>query len=359
MKKTRVQKKISWFRVVSVIAVLGLPLIYGFLYLWAFWDPYGSLKNMPVAVVNLDKGSVRDGEEYNLGNKLVDKLKDNTSIGWRFVDKDVAAKGLKDKIYYSVVTVPENFSASALSADSDSPQVANILLTSREATNFMSAKFSESATIKLVVELNKEVEEEYWKNIYVSMRSIGSDLGKATDGANKLEDGLSDMSDGNNKIIKGLNDAEDGSSTLYDGLNDLKNGSYDLRNGLNSAKSGSSDLASGISSINSGLSTFSKSIGDLQSGITQAQTGINSSKAGIDQAITLLDDPNNIGTVKAILSGVSGGLGSVSTGMSSISTGVQAAGIGINQLSTGAGTALSAAKQLASGVSSLYDGSVK
>lgn len=348
----------SWFKVVSVIAVMVLPLIYGFLYLWAFWDPYAALKNVPIAVVNLDKGATHKDEKYNLGNKLVDKLKDNTALGWRFVDQEAAEKGLQNKTYYSIVTIPENFSANALSADGDSPKEANILLTSRQASSFMAGKFSETAMTKLVSELNKEVEEEYWKNVYVSMRSIGNDLGKAIDGANKLQNGLSDMSDGNKKITDGLNDAESGNRTLDNGLNDLKNGSNDLKNGLNDASTGSAALASGIGSINSGLNTFTQSLSSLQTGVAQVQGGVTSSKAGVDQAIALLDDQNNIPTVKAILTGVSSGLGTVNGGITAINTGVQTAGVGLTQLSGGTSTSLSSANQLSSGISTLYNGSV-
>lgn len=34
-----------------------LPLLYGALYLWSFWDPYGRLDKIPVALVNDDKGA--------------------------------------------------------------------------------------------------------------------------------------------------------------------------------------------------------------------------------------------------------------------------------------------------------------
>ena len=42
---------------ISIIAVLFIPVMYAGMFLWAFWDPYANLSNLPVAVVNLDEGA--------------------------------------------------------------------------------------------------------------------------------------------------------------------------------------------------------------------------------------------------------------------------------------------------------------
>ena len=62
----------KFIKYVIITAVIIIPILYSFFYLRAFWDPYGNLKDMKIAVVNLDKGD----ESENLGNDLVDKLKD-------------------------------------------------------------------------------------------------------------------------------------------------------------------------------------------------------------------------------------------------------------------------------------------
>ena len=58
----------EWKRVTSsrlfragIIVVALIPLLYGALYLWAFWDPYGNLDQIPVAIVNLDEPHEVDG----------------------------------------------------------------------------------------------------------------------------------------------------------------------------------------------------------------------------------------------------------------------------------------------------------
>ena len=47
---------------VAIVVLMLLPLVYGALYLWAFWDPFGHVNKMPVALVNSDRGAVVSGQ---------------------------------------------------------------------------------------------------------------------------------------------------------------------------------------------------------------------------------------------------------------------------------------------------------
>ena len=44
------------FFIVAIAAVTVVPMLYSYLYLDAFWDPYSRLEKLPVAVVNQDLG---------------------------------------------------------------------------------------------------------------------------------------------------------------------------------------------------------------------------------------------------------------------------------------------------------------
>ena len=52
--KEKLQNK-SYFKIIIFIVVLLLPIIYSFFYLKSYWDPYGKLEDMDVAIVNLDE----------------------------------------------------------------------------------------------------------------------------------------------------------------------------------------------------------------------------------------------------------------------------------------------------------------
>src|SRR3954451_14146431 len=83
----------------ALVALLVLPLLYGALYLWSFWDPYGRLDKVPVALVNADKGASVDGKRFAAGDSIVEGLRHSDSFDWQPVSAAQAAKGVEDGTY--------------------------------------------------------------------------------------------------------------------------------------------------------------------------------------------------------------------------------------------------------------------
>ena len=67
MKNNKIIKSIIF------IAVLIIPIMYSFFYLKSYWNPYGDLTGMKIAVVNLDKGE----NEENQGIEFIQGLKES------------------------------------------------------------------------------------------------------------------------------------------------------------------------------------------------------------------------------------------------------------------------------------------
>lgn len=60
---------------IALIFLLVVPLIYSGFFLAGYWNPYGKLDQLPVAVVNLDKGSEMDDKPVEAGDDFVEQLK--------------------------------------------------------------------------------------------------------------------------------------------------------------------------------------------------------------------------------------------------------------------------------------------
>lgn len=60
---------------IPILVVLFIPVLYSGLFLNAFWDPYGKMNELPVAVVNTDQGAVYNDKSLEVGQNLVDELK--------------------------------------------------------------------------------------------------------------------------------------------------------------------------------------------------------------------------------------------------------------------------------------------
>ena len=65
--------------IVALLFLLLVPTLYGALYLWSNWDPYGKLDQVPVAVVNQDVPVEVNGKTVDAGNRLVAELQPTRS----------------------------------------------------------------------------------------------------------------------------------------------------------------------------------------------------------------------------------------------------------------------------------------
>src|SRR6218665_1777568 len=85
----------------AVAAMLLVPLLYGALYLWAFWSPTSHLDRLPVALVNSDTGASRaDGTRVTAGADLTEELTDADALDWHLTDPADASAGVADGDYY-------------------------------------------------------------------------------------------------------------------------------------------------------------------------------------------------------------------------------------------------------------------
>ena len=141
---------------ISVIGILFIPIMYSGMLIWANWDPYGQLDAMPVAIVNNDVGAELDGEKLQLGDELVDKLKESKELDFQFVDKKTGYQNLKDKKAYLLVEIPKNFSKNATTLMDDEPKKLELKYVTNEGFNFLSAQISESAVQQIKTSLSKK-----------------------------------------------------------------------------------------------------------------------------------------------------------------------------------------------------------
>ncbi|MDR3573448.1 MAG: YhgE/Pip domain-containing protein [Anaerolineaceae bacterium] len=262
------------FSRVAVFAVAIIPLIYGALYLYAFWDPYNRVEDLPVAFVTQDLGGVTGNGDYkNLGLELQYDLETDHNLKWAFVTLDQANQGLQDKKYYSYILIPEDFTQNILSADSSHPKKGNLILRSREASGVISAKIVNAAAVEISDKLSHTITKEYFNNIFVDSRNNAQDIKKAVNGAQDLSKGLADAKNGSQKLANGIADAWDGGKDLNSGVQTALNGSQGLSNGISDAYDGSTTLQVGLVKLKAGTQTLSTNIAAAYTGIKTLDTG--------------------------------------------------------------------------------------
>ncbi|KIQ95743.1 hypothetical protein LH47_00174 [Anoxybacillus thermarum] len=270
---------------IPVIAVLFIPLLYSGMFLWAFWDPYDHLDDLPVAVVNHDKGATFEGKELHIGDDLVEKLRENKEFHWHFVSEQEGEKGLKEQRYYMLIEIPEHFSQHATTLQDDHPKKLQLIYKPNEGFNFLSAQIGATAVEKIKTEVAKTLTETYAENMLESVKTLADGLTKASDGAEKLHDGLVDAEEGTNKLYDGMKEAQDGSNELYRHLAALAEKSITFTDGLHQAADGSMQVQTGVQTLHDGMKRMIEGQGQLVAGAQQATEGTATLASGANRVL--------------------------------------------------------------------------
>ncbi|MGW5951792.1 YhgE/Pip family protein [Bacillus mycoides] len=282
---------------IPIIAVLFVPILYAGMFLWAFWDPYEQLDDLPVAVVNLDKGAELDGKPIEVGKGLVDNLKDNKSFKWEFVSEKEAKEGMEGRKYYMLVRIPDDFSSNATTLLKDDPKPLNLEYIPNESLNFLSSQIGGTAIEKIKGEVSSTLTKTYAEKMFDSIKDVSKGLADGADGANKLHDGASELHDGSSKVTDGLHtlqgksgEMKDGVQKLADGSNKLQDGSGKVTAGLNTLNSKTGEMQIGIGKlqdgsqkVTDGLNTLANKSGELKTGTNELANGMEKLVGGQSQ----------------------------------------------------------------------------
>lgn len=231
-----------------LLAVIILPSLYGLVNIYACWDPYENTNHVQFAIANEDNGSSYQGEKIEVGQKLVDSLKDNRDFEWVFISSDELRRGVHNGTYYAGIIIPENFSESVVSITSGDPHSAELEYIVNQKYP-VAAKLADAATKAVYNKLNAEIVS------FISEKAVDKmgvlQEGLAT-GADKMENGADQLSAGANKVASGADQLTSGANKVASGSNHLASGAKQVSNGATSLSVGSVKLAGGADQVASG-----------------------------------------------------------------------------------------------------------
>ncbi|MFH9422725.1 YhgE/Pip family protein [Streptomyces sp. NPDC017529] len=252
----------------ALIALLLLPLLYGALYLFSFWDPYGRLDKIPVALVNEDAGAEAEGKKIAAGDGIVDGLRASHTFDWHEVSAQEADKGVEDGSYYLSLTVPKDFSKRLASSSGDHPETGALKVRTNDANNYIVGQISRTVFSEVRSAASAKSSRGFYDSIFVSFSTLHDKTQEAADGAGRLKDGIGQAQDGTGKLKDGLGTAKDGSGTLVTGLRDLDAGADKL-------STGTADLSRGASAASRGAGQLAAGSGQVAQGTQQLADKVN------------------------------------------------------------------------------------
>ena len=181
---------------IIIVGLIFLPSMYAWPNILSSWDPYGHTNNIKVAVTSEDEGATVDGKELNLGNSLVEGLKNNKNLDWQFVsNKQQAEDGVRIGDYYASIVVPKNFSQDMTSVSRTEPKRATIEYTVNEKINAISPKITNSGASAIANNISKNFVETANGIIFEKLHEAGI----------KFEENLPSIEKAKEEIFK-LND---------------------------------------------------------------------------------------------------------------------------------------------------------
>ncbi|BFH63565.1 YhgE/Pip domain-containing protein [Paenibacillus azoreducens] len=166
----------NWAALVIILGLIALPSLYAWFNIKASWDPYGNTGGIAIAVANNDKGTTIRGNPINLGNEVINSLKENHKLGWRFVSEEDAVRGVKHGNYYASIVIPDNFSATIATVLTNNPTKAEILYYVNEKINAISPKIASSGASGIIHEVSKNFIETANGTIFKIFNALGIEL---------------------------------------------------------------------------------------------------------------------------------------------------------------------------------------
>ena len=268
---------------VAMIVTIGvclIPSLYAWFNIAANYDPYANTGNIKIAVANADKGTENELiGELNVGEEIVQNLKKNDSLGWKFTDEKKAVQGVKSGKYYAAIVIPEDFSSSfvsIISGDMKQPQFEYYL---NEKKNAIAPKVTGTGASTIQEQVNEEF-------IAAAAGSVSKILGQTAEQMGTQVDTVQES------LIAKMQTAEENLEeyqVVLENLNKTIDGSDDLINGtqetLDALKSA---VASGAKSMNNGtdiLASVRNSVGALSVGLSDGLTQGADALSGISSAV--------------------------------------------------------------------------
>ncbi|SMO93612.1 putative membrane protein [Melghirimyces algeriensis] len=273
--------------IVILLGIICIPLLYSGIYLSAFFDPYGEMENLSVAVVNEDEGVSYKEKNVNVGKELVDRLKEDDQFGWTFVDREEMEKGVKKGKYRLAVLIPKDFSERAISVKDPEPLKGEIKYYANEGSSYLTSQIGKRMIQGLQDSIEENMIHAYAEVLFDKMDQSVAQLIKAKDGSSKLAGAT-----GKAEEKTGL--MENGATKLTAGAKKVANGLGQMHSQIQSSNKDLPKLRNGAEKVQEGIGTFNQLIHNpkLDRGVAVVSEKARQLKEDISQLKKIVQDLN-------------------------------------------------------------------
>lgn len=286
---------------ITLIIVSGLcilPSLYSFLNVIGCWDAYQNTSTLPIAVVNEDTGSSIAGQALNVGNSIVDSLKTNKLIGWKFVNAQEGNIGLASGKYFAELIIPKNFSADLATIVTDNPIKPELEYRVNTKVGPVANKITEVAQQNLLAQVKASVMSSLSQQVFSKLNTYGNEANQNKEQIIDLKNAVINLNMNMNNVINGLNSVGSNSTDLNSYLTTMKSTIPVINTSLGQIQSSTNNIGTIVSNTKNILET---SLNNISLNLESSRNMINN----IGQTSTkLVSGSQNSGLLNNILSDI-------------------------------------------------------
>ena len=267
-------------RPIAVIIMIGLliiPGIYAWLNIDSNWNPYDNTGNLPIAIVNKDEGITILDKYTNMGESMVESLKENNAMDWKFTDEETARENVDKSLYYGEIVIPEDFSSKLLTIfdggniekpkfdfyinqkkNPIAPIIVNKAVTTIQTSlnqtfaNTVFCKVMDTADEADILTIGAKTTDELIQKLNKSKENIG-----------QLRTVLKTMALASDSTSKSLNAVRELMPTFSEIAGTSKQGVQDLQNAISSLDKTYDNMSSNTEKIMESVKSISQEINDI------------------------------------------------------------------------------------------------
>lgn len=253
----------NYAALIVILALCILPSLYAWFNIKASWDPYGqeATSQIKIGVINNDKGTEFNGKLINIGDQVVDQLKENDLMGWQFVDEAEGEKALEEGTFYATITIPDNFSQDITSLVTSDVKKGQMIYRVNEKINAIAPKLTSKGATGVQENINQTIVETVSGILFEAGKGLGLEIQET--------------------VLPQL-------SHVYDQLEELISKFGDMNSLVQTAHNGGIQLKDLIASIQTDLPLIETTITSAKTTITSLESFMDTSKSALSDFMPTL-----------------------------------------------------------------------
>jgi len=269
----------------ALIIAIGLciiPSLYAWFNIYSNWDPYANTGNIKIAVATEDKDyTLTDGETVNMGDEVIEELKENDAIGWVVLEStEEALDGVYSGEYYAAVIISEDFTYSMYNVFREEFEGPTITYYENEKRNAVATKITDTAVATLKQSINEKFIEVVTSTIFTETNQLSAEM-EEEDALAEFEEKLTAL---NNNLIsysQMIDTFIQANAVLTAEVSEANAGIPELQQKITNGTDSFNDARTSLAETQTSLDSFSQNVAQTMDGI---KNSINTVATDINNA---------------------------------------------------------------------------